>query len=232
MHKNIVSIFFVAFMGLGLFTGCHLVTAQDKHQLPKLEYGFDALEPSIDSTTMNIHYSRHHAGYVNNLNKLIKGTPAENLSLEKLLATISAYPEGVRNNAGGHYNHTLFWTILTPKKNTQPSKRLAAAINAQYGSLDSLKIALTQAAANTFGSGWAWLSVDKNNKLVVTSTRNQDNPLMDVVEQKGTPVLGIDVWEHAYYLKYQNKRADYLKYIWDVINWEEVSKRYEAIVKK
>ena len=209
-----------------------MANSQEKYQLPKLPYSFNALEPSIDSTTMNIHYSKHHAGYVTNLNKLIKGTNAESISLEELLVSISSYSEGIRNNAGGHYNHSLFWSILTPQKNTQPSKRLAEAIQTQFGGMDSLKLLLNQAASTRFGSGWAWLSVDTKKKLVVSSTANQDNPLMDVVENKGTPILGIDVWEHAYYLKYQNKRADYLANIWTVINWDEVSRRYEAIVPK
>ncbi len=201
------------------------------HKLPELSYAFNALEPHIDSTTMNIHYSRHHAAYVNNLNNLIKDTDQEKLSLEALMHNISKYSAGVRNNGGGHYNHTLFWSILTPIQDTKPSPALAKAINATFGSMDSLKIALEKAGATRFGSGWAWLSVDNNNKLFVSSTANQDNPLMDVVEQRGTPILGIDVWEHAYYLKYQNKRAEYLSNIWAIINWDEVSRRYAAAVK-
>ncbi len=196
------------------------------HQLPDLKYAFNALEPHIDAMTMEIHHDRHHNAYVTNLNKAIEGTDAENLSLEDLMANISKYPMAVRNNGGGHYNHTLFWEILGPNGGA-PSGKLADAINNAFGSLDSLKEQMNNAGATRFGSGWAWLIV-QNGKLVVCSTPNQDNPLMDRAEVKGTPILGIDVWEHAYYLKYQNKRPDYLGAIWNVINWEEVAKRYEA----
>ncbi len=195
------------------------------HTLPALPYAFDALEPHIDALTMEIHHDRHHKAYVDNLNKAIEGTDAENLSLEDLMANISKYPAAVRNNGGGHFNHTLFWEILS-NNGSKPSEKLAAAIDT-LGGMDALKEKLSTAGATRFGSGWAWLIV-KDGKLEVTSTPNQDNPLMDVAEVKGTPVLGIDVWEHAYYLKYQNKRPDYLSAIWNVINWEEVSKRYEA----
>mgnify|MGYP003582705523 CR=1 FL=1 len=195
------------------------------HTLPALPYAFDALEPHIDATTMEIHHDRHHKAYVDNLNKAIEGTDAADLSLEDLMANISKYPAAVRNNGGGHYNHSLFWEILS-NNGSQPSEKLAAAI-AELGGMDTLKEKLATAGATRFGSGWAWLIV-KDGKLEVSSTPNQDNPLMDVAEVKGTPVLGIDVWEHAYYLKYQNKRPDYLSAIWNVINWEAVSKRYEA----
>ena len=196
------------------------------HQLPDLKYAFNALEPHIDAMTMEIHHDRHHNAYVTNLNKAIEGTDAENLSLEDMMANISKYPMAVRNNGGGHYNHTLFWEILGPNGGA-PSGKLADAINDAFGSLDSLKEQMNNAGATRFGSGWAWLIV-QNGKLAVCSTPNQDNPLMDIAEVKGTPILGIDVWEHAYYLKYQNKRPDYLGAIWNVINWEEVAKRYEA----
>jgi superoxide dismutase, Fe-Mn family len=202
--------------------------AQSSFQLPELEYVYDALEPFIDAETMQIHHTKHHQGYVNNLNKALEGTLTINLTLEDLLKDISNYSMTVRNNAGGHYNHTLFWTILTPKKNTQPSDKLLQSINENFGSLDSLKILMNKEAANRFGSGWVWLSVDKDNKLFVSSTANQDNPLMNTTEKQGRPILGIDVWEHAYYLKYQNKRGDYLSAIWNVLNWEEVSRRYES----
>ncbi len=195
------------------------------HTLPALPYAFDALEPHIDALTMEIHHDRHHKAYVDNLNKAIEGTDAENLSIEDLMANISKYPAAVRNNGGGHFNHTLFWEILS-NNGSKPSEQLAAAIET-LGGMDALKEKLSAAGATRFGSGWAWLIV-KDGKLEVTSTPNQDNPLMDVAEVKGTPVLGIDVWEHAYYLKYQNKRPDYLSAIWNVINWDEVSKRYEA----
>ncbi len=196
------------------------------YTLPALPYGFDALEPTIDAQTMQIHHDKHHQAYVDNLNKALAGTDGESKSLEELMANISAYPAPVRNNGGGHYNHSLFWTILGPG-GSAPSGKLADAINTTFGSLDGLKEKMNAAGATRFGSGWAWLSVSGGN-LVVSSTPNQDNPLMDVAEVKGTPILGIDVWEHAYYLKYQNKRPDYLSAIWNVINWAEVAKRYEA----
>lgn len=196
------------------------------HKLPDLKYAFNALEPHIDAMTMEIHHDKHHAAYVTNLNKAIEGTDAENLSLEDLMANISKYPMAVRNNGGGHYNHTLFWEILGANGGS-PSGQLAEAINSTFGSLDSLKEQMNTAGATRFGSGWAWLIV-QNGKLAICSTPNQDNPLMDIAEVKGTPILGIDVWEHAYYLKYQNKRPDYLGAIWNVINWDEVAKRYDA----
>lgn len=196
------------------------------HTLPSLPYGFDALEPHIDAQTMQIHHGKHHQAYVDNLNKALAGTDGENKSLEELMANISSYPMAVRNNGGGHYNHSLFWTILGPG-GSAPSGKLADAINATFGSLEGLKEKMNTAGATRFGSGWAWLTVS-GGALAVSSTPNQDNPLMDIAETKGTPILGIDVWEHAYYLKYQNKRPDYLNAIWNVINWEEVGKRYEA----
>ncbi len=196
------------------------------HTLPALPYGYDALEPHIDTMTMQIHHGKHHQAYVDNLNKALAGTDGENKSLEELMANISSYPVAVRNNGGGHYNHSLFWSVLGTDNST-PSGKLADAINATFGSFDALKEKMNTAGATRFGSGWAWLSVSGGN-LVVSSTPNQDNPLMDVAEVKGTPILGIDVWEHAYYLKYQNKRPDYLSAIWNVINWREVEKRYEA----
>jgi len=211
---------------LGFVLVAQLVSAQFK-QAP-LPYAYNALEGSIDAQTMEIHYSKHGAAYVANLNKVITGTPLEKESLVKILSGISKQTPAVRNNAGGHYNHELFWTILTPEKNTQPSEKLAKAINQSFGSFDAFKEKMSKAGADRFGSGWAWLIVTPDKKLAVTSTANQDNPLMDIAEVKGIPVLGIDVWEHAYYLKYQNKRADYLNAIWNVINWKEINKRYEA----
>ena len=196
------------------------------HSLPALPYAFDALEPHIDARTMEIHHDKHHQAYVDNLNKALAGTEHENKTLEELMANISAYPAAVRNNGGGHYNHTLFWTVLGPNGGS-PSGELAKAINDAFGSLDALKEKMNTAGATRFGSGWAWLIV-KDGKLEVTSTPNQDNPLMDVADVNGHPILGIDVWEHAYYLKYQNKRPDYLSAIWNVINWNEVEKRYKA----
>lgn len=196
-----------------------------------LPYSFTALEPVIDAQTMEIHYSKHHAAYVKNLNAAIVGTEAEKMSLKEIFASMSKFSPAVRNNAGGHFNHELFWSILTPEKNTKPSAELEKAIIETFGSLDALKEKIIAAATSRFGSGWAWLSVDSNKKLVISSTANQDNPLMDTAEVKGTPILGIDVWEHAYYLKYQNKRADYLTSIWNVINWNEVSANYKAATK-
>lgn len=201
-------------------------------ELPQLRYAYDELEPYIDAQTMEIHHSRHHQGYVNKLNKAIAGTKMTESSLEDILRNVSAYSSAIRNNAGGHYNHSLFWRILTPVKNTKPSSTLIKAINRDFGSLENLKIQMNQAASEQFGSGWAWLSVDANKKLFVSSTPNQDNPLMDIADQKGIPIIGIDVWEHAYYLKYQNKRGDYLSSIWNVINWDEVSMMYEALANQ
>jgi Fe-Mn family superoxide dismutase len=196
------------------------------HSLPALPYGFDALEPHIDAQTMQIHHGKHHQAYVDNLNKAIAGTDAENLSLEELMANISKYPAAVRNNGGGHFNHSLFWEVLGPDGG-EPTGELADAINEAFGGLDGLKEKMSTAGATRFGSGWAWLGV-KDGKLEVCSTPNQDNPLMDVAECKCTPIFGIDVWEHAYYLKYQNKRPDYLSAIWNVVNWAEVAKRFAA----
>ena len=197
-------------------------------ELPALPYANNALEPHFDALTMEIHHDRHHNAYVTNLNNAIKGTEMEGKSLEELMAGISKLPVAVRNNGGGHYNHSLFWTILSPNGGGAPSGDLAAAIDKKFGSFDKFKEEFSQAAATRFGSGWAWLCVDSNKELCVCSTANQDNPLMDVVEKKGTPVLGLDVWEHAYYLKFQNKRPDYIAAFWNLINWKEVEKRYAA----
>jgi len=194
--------------------------------LPALPYAFDALEPHIDAQTMQIHHDKHHQAYVDNLNKALAGSEGENKTLEELMDNISAYPAAVRNNGGGHFNHTLFWSILGTGA-PQPTGDLSTAINETFGSLDELKEKMNTAGTTRFGSGWAWLLVN-DGKLLVSSTPNQDNPLMDVADVKGIPVLGIDVWEHAYYLKYQNKRPDYLKAIWNVINWDAVAAHYEA----
>ncbi len=195
--------------------------------LPSLPYENGALEPHIDAKTMEIHHDKHHQAYVDKLNKALKGSDGEGKSIEDLMKNISAYPTAVRNNGGGHFNHSLFWTVLAPNGGGQPSGALADAIKETFGGLDGLKEKMNDAGATQFGSGWAWLIV-KDGKLAVTSTPNQDNPMMDVAEVKGTPIFGIDVWEHAYYLKYQNKRPDYLSAIWNVVNWEEVSRRFEA----
>ncbi|WP_293928397.1 superoxide dismutase [Sphingobacterium sp. UBA6320] len=196
--------------------------------LEALPYASDALEPHIDKATMEIHHDRHHQAYVDNLNKAIAGTEAENLSLEDIIKNISKYPAAVRNNGGGHYNHKLFWTVLGPNAGGEPAGELATAINETFGSFSELKTQLQNAGATRFGSGWSWLIVNAEGKLQVTSTPNQDNPLMDVAEVKGTPILGIDVWEHAYYLKFQNKRPAYLEEIFNVINWDAVAKNYAA----
>jgi len=197
------------------------------HVLPALPYANDALEPHIDALTMEIHHDRHHNAYVTNLNAAIAGTDAENLSLEELMANIEKYPAAVRNNGGGHYNHSLFWSVLG-NNGSQPSGKLAEAIEA-FGGLELLKEKVNAAGATRFGSGWAWIYV-KDGKLEVCSTANQDNPLMPVAGCAGTPIFGIDVWEHAYYLKYQNKRPDYLNAVWSVINWNEVARRFEAAI--
>lgn len=195
--------------------------------LPNLPYDFNALEPHIDARTMEIHHGKHHNAYVTNLNKAIEGTDAANLSIEDICKNISKYPAAVRNNGGGHYNHSLFWTVMSAKGGS-PSGALADAINAAFGSLDEMKTQFNAAAAGRFGSGWAWLIKDASGKLAITSTPNQDNPLMDVAEVKGTPILGLDVWEHAYYLNYQNRRPDYAAAFWNVVNWSEVAKRFGA----
>lgn len=196
-------------------------------ELPKLPYAYDALEPHIDAKTMEIHHSKHHNAYVTNLNAAIAGTDAEKLSIEQIIASISKFPMPVRNNGGGHFNHTFFWSILGPNSGGAPSGDLAAAINTAFGSFDKLKEEFNKAATTRFGSGWAWLIVH-DGKLVVTSTPNQDNTLMDIAEVKGTPILGLDVWEHAYYLHYQNRRPDYVAAFWNLVNWNEVARRYTA----
>ena len=194
--------------------------------LPALAYASDALEPHIDKATMEIHHGKHHQAYVDNLNKAVAGTPAESLGLEDIVKNISKYPMPVRNNGGGHWNHTFFWEIMSPNAGGTPSGDLAAAIDSAFGSFDEFKKKFAEAGTTRFGSGWAWLSVDSSGKLQVSSTPNQDNPLMDVAEVKGTPILGMDVWEHAYYLKYQNKRPDYIAAFWNVVNWDAVADRF------
>ena len=197
-----------------------------KFELPKLPYAYDALEPYIDKTTMEIHHTKHHNGYVTKLNDAVAGTDLENKSLEDILKEVSQHPVGVRNNGGGHYNHSLFWTIMKKGGGGFPKGDLETAIGSSFGSFEEFKKKFSAAAAGRFGSGWAWLIV-KDGKLVVTSTPNQDNPLMDVADDKGTPILGLDVWEHAYYLKYQNKRPEYIENWWNLINWEEVTRRFK-----
>jgi superoxide dismutase, Fe-Mn family len=200
-------------------------------EVPALSYAFDALEPHIDKATMEIHHDKHHGAYVKNLNDAVKGTSYEKLTLDEILAKVKPTDKAIRNNAGGHYNHTLFWTLLSPKKTT-PSEQLKTAINSTFTSWEKFQEIFNTAAKGVFGSGWAWLIVTPGKKLSVVSTPNQDNPLMDnVVKEKGTPILALDVWEHAYYLKYHNVRPDYIKAFWEVINWEEVDKLYKAAIK-
>jgi Fe-Mn family superoxide dismutase len=187
-----------------------------------LTYDFGALEPSIDKLTMEIHYGKHHTAYIKNLNDAVKGTEFEKKSLEDIIKSISKAPAAIRNNGGGHWNHTFFWEIMGPKKGGAPKGAVADAINAQFGSFDKFKEEFGKAATTRFGSGWAWL-VASGGKLSVGSTPNQDNPLMDLSDLKGTPILGLDVWEHAYYLHYQNKRPDYIRAFWDVVNWDKVA---------
>ena len=196
--------------------------------LPELNYAYDALETIIDARTMEIHHSKHHNAYVTNLNAALAGTDAENHRIEDICKNISKYPMPVRNNGGGHFNHSLFWTVLKPNNGNGPTGKLAEAINNDLGGMDTFKEEFSKAAATRFGSGWAWLSV-ANGKLFISSTPNQDNPLMELEGvQNGTPILGLDVWEHAYYLNYQNRRPDYISSFFSIINWDEVSRRYEA----
>jgi len=191
-------------------------------ELPKLPYAYNALEPHIDARTMEIHHSKHHQAYTTNLNKAIDGTPLASQSIEEILKGISKAPVAVRNNGGGYYNHDLFWKVMKPNGGGLPAGDLAAAINRDFGSFDTFKEQFSNAAATRFGSGWAWLIVH-DGKLVVSSSPNQDNPLMDIADVKGSPILGLDVWEHAYYLNYQNRRPDYIAAFWNVINWDEVA---------
>ncbi len=197
-------------------------------KLPDLPYAFDALEPHIDARTMEIHHGKHHNGYTTKLNAAIEGTELEGKSIKEILADVSKHSTGVRNNGGGFFNHSLFWEIMSPDGGGEPSERMNIhkAIARDFGSFEKFKEEFTTAATGQFGSGWAWLCVDKSDKLFICSTPNQDNPLMDVNDFDGTPILGVDVWEHAYYLNYQNKRADYVDAFFNVINWAEVSKRY------
>ncbi len=200
------------------------------HEFPALPYAYDALEPYIDARTMEIHYDRHHRAYFNNFVAAIKDTPLDNSTIEQIFAGISKAGDAVRNNGGGFYNHVFFWNNLAPKS-SGPSAELTAALTKTFGSIDKFKELFGNAAKTRFGSGWAWLYLTPDKTLSIGSTPNQDNPLMDVSAIKGTPLLTIDVWEHAYYLKYQNKRADYVDAFWNVVNWEEVSRRYEEALK-
>ena len=200
------------------------------HELPALPYAYNALEPHIDAKTMEIHHGKHHKAYVNNLNNAVKGNAAEGHTLMDLIHNISGYSTAIRNNGGGHWNHTFFWGILGPNAGGQPTGTLMDAIVASFGSFDAMKEQFNSAATTRFGSGWAWLIVH-DHKLVITSTPNQDNPLMDIAEVKGTPILGLDVWEHAYYLHYQNRRPDYINAFWNVVNWSAVNAHFEEATK-
>jgi Fe-Mn family superoxide dismutase len=195
-------------------------------ELPKLSYAYEALEPNIDARTMEIHHTKHHQAYINNLNAALTGSADEGKSIEQLMANISKQSMAVRNNGGGHYNHSLFWGIMGPNAGGTPTGELADAINQAFGSFDKFKEDFAKAGATRFGSGWAWL-VKHDGKLVVTSTPNQDNPLMDIADVKGMPILGLDVWEHAYYLHYQNRRPDYITAWWNTVNWNVVADRFK-----
>jgi Fe-Mn family superoxide dismutase len=195
-------------------------------ELPALSYATDALEPHIDKATMEIHHGKHHQAYVDNLNKALLGTDGENQGIDDIQKNVSKYPMPVRNNGGGHFNHTLYWSVMGPNAGGAPSGDLAKAIDDAFGSFEEFKKKFAEAGTTRFGSGWAWLSVSSDGKVQVSSTPNQDNPLMDVAEVKGTPILGMDVWEHAYYLKYQNKRPDYIAAFWNVVDWNAVADRY------
>ena len=202
-------------------------------QLPAFSYAYDALEPHFDQQTMTIHHQRHHQAYVTNLNNALEGSGAETRSLEEIIKEVSKYSTAVRNNGGGHYNHSLFWEILSPNPQQNPTGKLADQITSAFGTIDNLKAEIKKAGLGQFGSGWAWLYVKKDGSVGVTATPNQDNPLMDLQsENKGIPILGVDVWEHAYYLKYQNKRADYLDAFWSVLDWAAVEKKFvDALTK-
>ncbi|MDD3701108.1 MAG: superoxide dismutase [Bacteroidales bacterium] len=203
-----------------------------RHEFNALPYAYDALEKSIDKETMEIHYDRHHRAYFNNFMKAIEKTDLVYLTFEELFSRISQLPVAVRNNGGGHYNHQMFWSVLSPDGGGEPGGQVAEAINKSFDSFDNFKQAFEDAGATRFGSGWAWLSMNAQGELFVSSTPNQDNPLMDVVEERGTPILGLDVWEHAYYLRYQNKRASYMQAFWDIVNWKEVERRFEKAKKE
>jgi superoxide dismutase, Fe-Mn family len=223
-RKDFVSSLFLGLAGTKAManTSNNIFKAADAFTLPNLPFAYNALEPFIDAQTMEIHHSKHHQAYVTNLNKAVLGTPNEFTPLVDIIKNISKSSVAVRNNGGGHWNHTFFWEILSPKT-TVPSDNLMTMINRDFGSMEKMQADFNAAATSRFGSGWAWLIV-LDNKMKICSTPNQDNPLMDVAEVKGTPILGLDVWEHAYYLKYQNKRADYIKAFWNIVNWDQVDK--------
>jgi superoxide dismutase, Fe-Mn family len=228
-RKNFVSSLFLGLIGSEAIANSSnaIFSAADPFSLPALPYAYNALEPFIDAQTMEIHHSKHHQAYVTNLNKAVVGTPNEFTPLVDIIKNISKSSMAIRNNGGGHWNHSFFWEILSPKA-TAPSDTLMSMINRDFGSLEKMQSDFNAAATSRFGSGWAWLIV-QDNKLKICSTPNQDNPLMDVAEVKGTPILGLDVWEHAYYLKYQNKRSDYIKAFWNIVNWDKVEKNLKTV---
>jgi len=227
--KNIKYSLFTSIIALCSTFSISVKAQLNKFELPKLNYAYSSLEPYIDEQTMNIHYNRHHQSYVNNLNKAIVGTEAENMTLSEILSNVSKFSDSVRNNAGGHWNHTFFWEIMTDKKeNRVVSLNLKNIISNQFGSWENFQQKFEEAGNKRFGSGWVWLIKKENKKLEIISTPNQDNPLMDISPSKGNPILGCDVWEHAYYLKYQNRRADYLKAFWNVVNWKKVEELYNS----
>ena len=197
-------------------------------QLPTLNYAYDALEPHVDARTMEIHHSKHHQAYVNNLNAALEGTDGASLSIEDILKNISKYGMPVRNNGGGHWNHSFFWSILSPNGGGNPTGALGDKINEQFGSFEAMKEEFNKAATTRFGSGWAWLCKKADGSLCICSTPNQDSPLMDIAECPGTPILGLDVWEHAYYLHYQNRRPDYIAAFWNVVDWNKASANFSA----
>ncbi len=222
-------------MLLMIFMGVSAQKADQKaivYEMTPLPYAYDALEPAIDKETMEIHYTKHYKGYYDKFLKAIADNNLENKQIEEIFHEVDAYPAAVRNNAGGYYNHSMYWLIMSPDGGGNPKGKLAEDINKTFGSFDAFKTAFAKAGATRFGSGWAWLSVDNEGNLFVSSTANQDNPLMNTEEVQGIPILGMDVWEHAYYLRYQNKRGTYIDNFWTVINWDEVSRRYEEALKK
>jgi superoxide dismutase, Fe-Mn family len=239
LQKSIFSVFaFSSFKGFSLkssyndslkkMTFSEVLAENMPFSLPALPYSVDALEPYIDKMTMEIHHDRHHKTYIDNLNKALADKPEAKMTLDEIVKNAGKMPPLVRNNAGGHWNHTFFWTIMAPKAGGMPTGNVAAQITKQFGSLDKLKEEFAKSATTRFGSGWAWLTVEKGGNLTVSSTPNQDNPIMDIAEKKGNPVLALDVWEHAYYLKYQNKRADYVAAFWNLVNWTKVEELYNA----
>ncbi len=219
------------FLMMMIFPLASIAQQESIHKFAALPYAYDALEPYVDKMTMEIHYDRHHRAYYKNFMTAIQSSELEKMSMEAIFAKISTQPAVIRNNGGGYWNHELFWNCMKPNGGGEPSSKLAKAINETFGSFENFKKQFGDAGAKRFGSGWAWLAVDSDGKLFVTSTANQDNPLMDTEEKRGTPILALDVWEHAYYLKYQNKRGDYISSFWNVVNWGFVESQYAKAIK-